>query len=132
MTALVEILRRRPDARGAERQVAAQSAQIGVAEADLHPTIFINGTLGWDAENLSQTGSSTWTVSLALIGIHQARMHMAFRRLRPFLSCCASLRISRNPKKPVMSGYLEHERPVPRVRQDPVATRSSDRRSGSS
>ena len=41
-----DLLRRRPDVRSAERQVAAQSAQIGVAEADLYPTIFINGTLG--------------------------------------------------------------------------------------
>jgi outer membrane protein TolC len=49
-----DLLRRRPDIRIAERQVAAQSAQIGVAEADLYPTIFINGTIGYDAQNLSQ------------------------------------------------------------------------------
>jgi NodT family efflux transporter outer membrane factor (OMF) lipoprotein len=49
-----DLLRRRPDIRSAERQVAAQSAQIGVAEADLYPTIFINGTLGWESQNLSQ------------------------------------------------------------------------------
>jgi NodT family efflux transporter outer membrane factor (OMF) lipoprotein len=49
-----DLLRRRPDVRSAERQVAAQSAQIGVAEADLYPTIFINGTLGYEASNLSQ------------------------------------------------------------------------------
>ena len=30
------------------------SAQIGVAEADLYPTIFINGTIGWDAADFSQ------------------------------------------------------------------------------
>jgi NodT family efflux transporter outer membrane factor (OMF) lipoprotein len=53
-----DLLRRRPDVRSAERQVAAQSAQIGVAEADLYPTIFINGTLGWDAENFSQAFST--------------------------------------------------------------------------
>ncbi len=52
-----DLLRRRPDVRNAERLVAAQSAQIGVAEADLYPTIFINGTLGWDAENFSQAFS---------------------------------------------------------------------------
>src|SRR5205085_10346508 len=33
-----DLLRRRPDVRSAERQVAAQSGQIGVAEADLYPT----------------------------------------------------------------------------------------------
>jgi NodT family efflux transporter outer membrane factor (OMF) lipoprotein len=49
-----DLLRRRPDIRSAERQVAAQSAQIGVAEADLYPTIFVNGTIGYDSQNLSQ------------------------------------------------------------------------------
>jgi NodT family efflux transporter outer membrane factor (OMF) lipoprotein len=49
-----DLLRRRPDVRSAERQVAAQSAQIGVAEADLYPSIFINGTLGWEAADLSR------------------------------------------------------------------------------
>jgi NodT family efflux transporter outer membrane factor (OMF) lipoprotein len=49
-----DLLRRRPDVRSAERQVAAQSAQIGVAEADLYPTIFVNGTLGWEAQDLSK------------------------------------------------------------------------------
>ena len=48
------MLRRRPDVRSAERQVAAQSAQIGVAEADLYPTIFINGTIGYEAADLSK------------------------------------------------------------------------------
>jgi NodT family efflux transporter outer membrane factor (OMF) lipoprotein len=49
-----DLLRRRPDVRSAERQVAAQSAQIGVAEADLYPTIFINGAIGLEAESLSR------------------------------------------------------------------------------
>jgi len=49
-----DLLRRRPDVRSAERQVAAQSAQIGVAEADLYPAIFINGTLGYEASDLSK------------------------------------------------------------------------------
>jgi NodT family efflux transporter outer membrane factor (OMF) lipoprotein len=49
-----DLVRRRPDVRSAERQVAAQSARIGVAEADLYPTIAINGTLGWEAANLSK------------------------------------------------------------------------------
>src|SRR5579864_1128243 len=49
-----DLLRRRPDVRSAERQVAAQSAQIGVAEADLYPTIFINGTIGYEATELSK------------------------------------------------------------------------------
>jgi NodT family efflux transporter outer membrane factor (OMF) lipoprotein len=49
-----DLLRRRPDVRRAERQVAAQSAQIGVAEADLYPTLAINGILGFDDVDLSR------------------------------------------------------------------------------
>jgi NodT family efflux transporter outer membrane factor (OMF) lipoprotein len=49
-----DLLRRRPDVRSAERKVAAQSAQIGVAEAALYPTIAINGIIGWDAADFSK------------------------------------------------------------------------------
>jgi NodT family efflux transporter outer membrane factor (OMF) lipoprotein len=45
-----DLLRRRPDVRFAERQAAAQSAQIGVAESNFYPHISITGTLGWSAE----------------------------------------------------------------------------------
>ena len=49
-----DLVRRRPDVRSAERQVAGQTAQIGVAEADLYPAIFVNGTLGVEASDLSK------------------------------------------------------------------------------
>jgi NodT family efflux transporter outer membrane factor (OMF) lipoprotein len=49
-----DLLRRRPDVRSAERRVAAQTAQIGVAEAALYPTIAINGTIGWDAADFTK------------------------------------------------------------------------------
>ena len=42
-----ELLRRRPDIRLAERQLAAQSAQIGFAKADLFPHFSLFGTLGF-------------------------------------------------------------------------------------
>lgn len=40
-----ELLRRRPDVQRAEREVAAQSALIGVATADLYPHFSIDGTV---------------------------------------------------------------------------------------
>src|SRR5262245_32391506 len=49
-----DLLRRRPDVRSAERQVAAQNPQIGVAEAELYPTFFIDGTIGWEAADLAK------------------------------------------------------------------------------
>ncbi|HEV3298953.1 MAG TPA: efflux transporter outer membrane subunit [Planctomycetaceae bacterium] len=45
-----DLLRRRPDIRRAERTAAAQSAQIGIAEADFYPAISIVGTIGYSAE----------------------------------------------------------------------------------
>ena len=47
-----DLLRRRPDVRRAERQAAAQCAEIGVAEADFYPQISIDATFGWSAQEL--------------------------------------------------------------------------------
>ncbi|MFG0245629.1 MAG: efflux transporter outer membrane subunit [Phycisphaerales bacterium JB052] len=43
-----EALRRRPDVRRAERELAAQTAQIGVATADLYPKLQLLGSIGLD------------------------------------------------------------------------------------
>ena len=40
-------IRQRPDIRKAERQLAAQTARIGVATADLYPSFSLTGTLGF-------------------------------------------------------------------------------------
>jgi len=65
------LLTRRPDIRTAAWQVAAQSAQIGVAEADFYPAISLFGTIGWsgsnlagasDASNLIIGPSFTWNI----------------------------------------------------------------------
>ena len=48
-----DLLRRRPDVRRAEREAAAQSARIGIAEADFYPAISIVGTLGVASQNFS-------------------------------------------------------------------------------
>lgn len=55
------LLRRRPDVRAAERQVAAQSAAIGVATADLLPHFSIVGTIALDAEKFSDLFRSSST-----------------------------------------------------------------------
>jgi NodT family efflux transporter outer membrane factor (OMF) lipoprotein len=46
-----ELLRQRPDVRRAERVLAAQSASIGIAKADLLPTFFLSGTIELQAED---------------------------------------------------------------------------------
>ena len=46
------LLLRRPDIRAAELKVAAQSARIGIAEADLYPAITLLGSIGWSASSV--------------------------------------------------------------------------------
>lgn len=49
-----EVLRRRPDVRKAERELAAQTARVGVAKADLYPKFALVGSIG--LESLSPGG----------------------------------------------------------------------------
>jgi NodT family efflux transporter outer membrane factor (OMF) lipoprotein len=63
-----ELLRRRPDVRKAEREVAAQSALIGVATSELYPHLSINGTIYLDSmkvENLFSADSVAGAVGPA-------------------------------------------------------------------
>ncbi|HEX5939953.1 MAG TPA: TolC family protein [Dehalococcoidia bacterium] len=46
------LLLRRPDLRTAAWQIAAQSAQIGIAEADYYPAITLLGSIGWSSDTL--------------------------------------------------------------------------------
>ncbi|MGS0940933.1 efflux transporter outer membrane subunit [Pseudomonas luteola] len=53
-----ELLRRRPDIQAAERQLAAATANVGVATADLFPRVSLSGFLGFTAGRGSEIGSS--------------------------------------------------------------------------
>jgi NodT family efflux transporter outer membrane factor (OMF) lipoprotein len=52
-----ELLRRRPDIRLAESQMAAQCALIGVATADLYPKFNLFGSIGLSASNAAITAA---------------------------------------------------------------------------
>jgi NodT family efflux transporter outer membrane factor (OMF) lipoprotein len=60
-----ELLRRRPDVRRAERNLASATAQIGVATADLFPRFSLTGDFGWASEkakNLFDEKSIGWSI----------------------------------------------------------------------
>lgn len=53
-----DLLRRRPDIRSAEYQAMAQSAQIGVARADLFPAFSLAGTFSFSATDIGTSSLS--------------------------------------------------------------------------
>jgi NodT family efflux transporter outer membrane factor (OMF) lipoprotein len=60
-----EALRRRPDVRRAERQLAAQTARVGVATADLYPKFTLPGSIGLEAlsaNHLFSSSSGAWSL----------------------------------------------------------------------
>jgi outer membrane protein TolC len=62
-----DLLRRRPDIRQAERTLAVQSAQIGIAKADLLPSFALLGSISLSAEkfgDLFKSGSSRDTCKI--------------------------------------------------------------------
>ena len=64
-----DLLRRRPDVRAAERQLAAATAREGIAAADLYPRVSISGVLGFLAGRgniFSLTQSRQWAVTPAV------------------------------------------------------------------
>jgi NodT family efflux transporter outer membrane factor (OMF) lipoprotein len=56
-----DVLRRRPDIRAAEAELAAATSDVGVETANLFPSISLVGSLGQQAENAGDLGKSTST-----------------------------------------------------------------------
>jgi NodT family efflux transporter outer membrane factor (OMF) lipoprotein len=64
-----DLLRRRPDVRASERQLAAATAQIGVAVADLYPKFYLIGAASFTGSHLSSllSGSNLGEVGAGAI-----------------------------------------------------------------
>jgi NodT family efflux transporter outer membrane factor (OMF) lipoprotein len=60
-----DLIRRRPDVQAAERALAAATARIGVARADLFPHFYLTGGAGYesiDSSPLFSPSSSMWSI----------------------------------------------------------------------
>jgi NodT family efflux transporter outer membrane factor (OMF) lipoprotein len=94
-----DLLRRRPDIRSAERQLAAATANIGVAVADYYPQLTLTASpslvstalsnlLTWGSRNLSLSAGLIWPLfnagrTKANVGIaneHQQQALLAYRK----------------------------------------------------
>lgn len=65
-----DLLRRRPDVLVAERQLAAQTARIGVAQADQYPTFLLSGSVGLeslDESTFLESGSRFFSLAPSVV-----------------------------------------------------------------
>ncbi len=64
-----DLLRQRPDIRRAERQLAAETARIGIAKADLYPQFSLSGSFGYQSissGNLFTSGGNYFSIGPSL------------------------------------------------------------------
>jgi multidrug efflux system outer membrane protein len=59
-----ELLRRRPDIRAAERSLAAATARVGLARAELFPRLSLSGFIGFLAGDAAELGESASRASI--------------------------------------------------------------------
>ncbi|HKT74462.1 MAG TPA: efflux transporter outer membrane subunit [Steroidobacteraceae bacterium] len=83
------LLRRRPDIRTAERNLAASTARIGVAVGDLFPKVTFNGSLGYASADTASFGNSPTrnyvigpAISWAAFDLGRVRSRIAGARAR--------------------------------------------------
>ena len=60
------IMRRRPDIRASEKQVEAYAAELGASKRDWLPSIYINGSLGFESERIKdipRSQSLAWQIT---------------------------------------------------------------------
>jgi NodT family efflux transporter outer membrane factor (OMF) lipoprotein len=130
-----DLLRRRPDVQSAERQVAAQSALIGVAEAELYPTIFINGTIGVEAADLSKlfesrsfTGTITPTLRWNILNYGRIlnNVHLQEAKTQEFIASYQNLVLTAAQEaQTALRGFLESREQVDALNRSVAAAVSA-------
>ena len=93
-----DLLRRRPDVRAAELLAAAQSAQIGIAQADLYPAFSLFGTVGLAATDAPPESLSDFFTYKAVTFSFGPSFHWNHLQLRAnYQQCPGAGRASSSP-----------------------------------
>jgi outer membrane protein TolC len=124
-----DLLRRRPDVRRAERQLAAETARIGVAKAEWFPKISLTGDFGAESTKTSATGSTRQPI---LVDRPEPAMERARFRPRARAGARANRRArggARELSKAVLVSLQEAENAVVATRRSRTGTGHSPRRS---
>jgi outer membrane protein, multidrug efflux system len=114
-----ELLRRRPDIRAAERNLAASTDLIGVAVSNLFPKVTFTGSFGYAAGNLASLGTSASRSSNIGPGISWAAFDIG-RVRQQIASARAGAVIALDQYRETVLGALEET-------EDALVTHARDR-----
>jgi NodT family efflux transporter outer membrane factor (OMF) lipoprotein len=130
-----DLLRQRPDIRRAERELAAQTARIGIAQAQLYPRLSLTGSFNYTATDLNDMFTSTaraflfgpvvsWNVFNA--GKTRARIEMEEARTQQAL-LAYRLRVLQalSEVESAMTGYKEQKTRLDSLGNAVLASRKS-------
>ena len=131
------LLRRRPDIRVAERELAGATAQIGVAVADLFPRVTFTGSTGYVAASsgsLGDSGTDAYVlapgISWALFDLGHVQARIAASKARKQTALLNYERTVLNALEETENSLVTHARARDRLVHDEAAVRASNTAAG--
>ena len=126
------LLRRRPDIRVAERQLAASTAQIGVAVGDLFPKVTFTGSFGYmsnDTATLGQAATRSYAIgpgiSWAAFDLGRVRARIAGARAHTDVALAGYEQTVLRALEETENSLVTHARARDRLRNADDAARAS-------
>jgi multidrug efflux system outer membrane protein len=127
------LLRRRPDIRVAERQLAGATAEIGVAVADLFPRVTFTGSAGYVATSsgsLGDSGTDAYVVapgiSWGIFDLGHVQARIAASKARKQTAVLNYERTVLNALEETENSLVTHARARDRLVHDEAAVRASN------
>ena len=131
------LLRRRPDIRVAERQLAGATARIGVAVADLFPRVTFTGSAGYvsaTSSGLGDAGSEAYTIapgiSWAIFDLGHVQARIAASRARQEGALLQYEKTVLNALEETENSLVTHARARDRLVHDEAAFKASSTAAG--